>query len=266
MSFPIKPLLAALLLGVSTTLHAAEQHATVADPDGFTNLRTEKGEILDRIRVGDPFVLQEHDKSGKRWLVRLPSGLVGYIHESRVRPITKEQADRSQAAKIAKLPRMVDTVIAGISWLDPDSAERVIGKNIKTVEEDGGFPTAWCLNTTRTEQLELTLHYGAIVNDFSEYSVRPVKGKGRGTVLYGVEHFTTAKGVRLGLSEKQLSAILGKPTQIETKGGERILEYRLSQKAGASAGDLLRDWELYYGQYHFRAGQLVQFDFGFEYP
>jgi hypothetical protein len=266
MSVPMKPLITALLLCASATLHAAEQHATVADPDGFTNLRTEKGKVLDRVRVGDPFVLLEHDKARQRWHVRLPSGLGGYIHESRIRPITKEQAKASQAAKIAKLPRMVDTAIAGISWLDPDSAERVIGKNIKTVEEDGGFPTAWCLNATRTEQLELTLHYGALVNDFSEYSVRPVKGQGRGTVLAGVEHFTTAKGVRLGLSEKQVTAIFGKPTQVETKGGERILQYRVSRKAGETAGNLMRDWELYYGHYHFRAGKLVQFDFGFEYP
>ena len=89
------------------------------------------------------------------------------------------------------------------------------------------------------------MHYGAIVNDFSEYSVRPVKGKGRGTILSGIERFTTAKGVRLGLSEKEITAILGKPTQVATKGGERILEYRLSKTAGESAGDLLRDWELY---------------------
>ncbi len=72
--------------------------------------------------------------------------------------------------------------------------------------------------------------------------------------------------MRLGLGEEQFSAIFGKPTRTETKGGERILEYRAGKKAGEAAGDLLRDWELYYGRYHFRAGQLVQFDFGFDYP
>lgn len=266
MIFPKKPLLAALLLCISVTIHAAERHATVADPDGFTNLRTEKGEILDRIRAGDPFVLLEHDRARQRWHVLLPSGLGGYIHESRIRPISREEAERRQAAKIARLPRVVDTAIVGISWLDADSAERVIGKNLKTVEEDGGFPTAWCLNAARTEQLELTLHYGALVNDFSEYSVRPVKGKGRGVVLPRIEQFTTAKGVRLGLSEAQIAAIFGKPASTESKADERILEYRVNKKTGEAAGDLLRDWELYYGRYHFRAGQLVQFDFGFEYP
>ncbi|HEV7868082.1 MAG TPA: hypothetical protein VGO90_10400 [Chthoniobacteraceae bacterium] len=257
-------LLAAVCLASSAG--AREQHATVNDPDGFTNLRGEDGQILAKIRVGDPFVLLKHTPQRKSWHVRLPSGLGGYVHESRIRLISKAEAERRQAARLARLPRKVDISVGGFSLLDPDSAERVLGKRLKTVEEDNDFPKAYCLNAARTEQLVLTQHYGALLHEFAEYQVTPVHVEGRGPVAAGVGSWITGRGVRLGMSERELIERLGSPTKTSGRGKDRNLEYRVAPNEGRAVDEILSDWELYYGNYQFREGRLVRFRFGFDYP
>ncbi|MGV3530786.1 MAG: hypothetical protein ACO1QR_00345 [Chthoniobacteraceae bacterium] len=175
---------------------------------------------------------------------------------------------REVKARKEAIPRETDVSIAGIRISDPESTERVLGKNVKFKEENNGFPVVRMLNATRTEVVELTQHYGGVVNEVREIEVKPATGKVKGIVLPKVTKFTTGKGIHLGMTEEALTAILGKPVKVQTKGKSRVFEY-LPKDAGAryqATPDFEDTFELYYGHYTFRDGSLREFAFGMVYP
>lgn len=159
------------------------------------------------------------------------------------------------------LPRCVDTSVAGIAIKDPASAEAVVGREIALVEDDLLY--ALYTNNARSEQLRLIFHPGDIRHSFSEFEVKGVRSPGRGAkVLSTVSSFRTAKGIHLGMSKREVMAVLGKP-----KGNSRAatLEYRLDDIA--STPFLQRyNMPIYYGRYRFKGNRLVEYAFGFEYP
>ncbi len=63
-----------------------DMFVTVADPDGFSNLREQpslKAKIIGRIMVGSGF--STFRQPGNWWLARLPDGTTGYVARSRIR-------------------------------------------------------------------------------------------------------------------------------------------------------------------------------------
>jgi len=66
-----------------------EAMATIDDPDGFTNVRDEDGAVIATVKRGEHFLaIKPFAKA--QWEVWLPSGIVGLIHESRVRLLPRE--------------------------------------------------------------------------------------------------------------------------------------------------------------------------------
>lgn len=60
--------------------------ATVDDPDGYTNVRSQKNaksQIIARVSTGEQFTTYRQD--GSWWQIKTANGVVGYIHTSRLR-------------------------------------------------------------------------------------------------------------------------------------------------------------------------------------
>jgi len=60
--------------------------ATIDDPDGYANVRSQgsvSGAIIDRIAEGEEF--HTHVQKGSWWQLKTPRGKVGYMHVSRIR-------------------------------------------------------------------------------------------------------------------------------------------------------------------------------------
>lgn len=92
--------------------------ATVADPDGYSNLRdapSVSGRIVGRVQVGQAFAT--YDQSGKWWQVRLPDGTIGFIARSRIR--LSGESDAAAASGDARAPDPSDMIF-------PDSSERLL--------------------------------------------------------------------------------------------------------------------------------------------
>ncbi|MBD3271236.1 MAG: hypothetical protein GF384_01700 [Elusimicrobia bacterium] len=161
------------------------------------------------------------------------------------------------------VPIAVDLSINKIILRDAQSAEKVLGEEI---ELDGMVvPKAHYYNKKKTEILTIVFHNGDQRNEFSEFIVRSSTEMIRGPIhrLPAVSYFKTGKGVRLGITKKELSKRLGR-FYVEKENSEdktTVLTYDISEKPTERY-----DWSLYYGRYVFKDGRLIEFAFGFQYP
>ena len=67
-----------------------ESMATINDPDGFTNVRDEEGKLIATIKEGERFLAVKPDAKATLREVYLSSGIVGYVHGSRIRLLPEE--------------------------------------------------------------------------------------------------------------------------------------------------------------------------------
>lgn len=165
------------------------------------------------------------------------------------------------------IPRQADISVSGIFLNDPESTHKILGNPSEPVESDDDFPILQVCNSNTTEILTLVFHYGDVRDSFSEFRVCNISKTPTNCImpLKGVDHFVTGKGIRLGISKKELIKILG-PGFTETKEGDQItIHYKIDDFETSS---FLKEYNLpvYYGSYHLREDKLVKFEFGFEYP
>jgi hypothetical protein len=62
-----------------------ESMAEIDDPDGFTNVRDEDGAVITTVKAGEKFLAVKPSGKSTHWEAWLASGVVGLIHESRIR-------------------------------------------------------------------------------------------------------------------------------------------------------------------------------------
>lgn len=172
----------------------------------------------------------------------------------------------AQSRRHIQLPRCADISIAGIYFEDHESAERVLGPNIALIDSLD-LPQARYYNRHKSEALTLILHPGAARNEFSEFRVTYAHSLSESATFQETKlsHFTTGKGVKLGLEERTLRQILGNTASRAVEGNIVVLRYRLDN---FDSSQFLRHYNMpiYSGEYRFRNGKLFEFSFGFEYP
>ncbi|TGD94030.1 hypothetical protein [Methylobacterium nonmethylotrophicum] len=132
-------------------------------------------------------------------------------------------------------------------------------------DEPGAEPT-FVRFATRDGREELRLvHYpGAVVDDYDALEVRrPAGGTSPGKRLPFAQ-FATERRIRLGMTERDLIALLGACFTRERKGDAALLTYRIADKAHPA---LKRSgMPAYEATYEFRNGLLARFALGFEMP
>jgi hypothetical protein len=168
---------------------------------------------------------------------------------------------KTQAEPPKSIPKRADISVSGIFLNDPASTEKILGKEIPMTNEHVAY-----LNSDRTQLLTLFFHPGDEVHSFSEIKVTQA-GKSESAIkVLSLPAFITGKGVRLGITQKQLTAIFGKGVE-ERVGSQSIIRYKI-EDTSLSSSPFLQHYRMpsYYGEYHYEGGKLVEFRFGFEYP
>ena len=176
-------------------------------------------------------------------------------------------ASLARDAQFGPVPRAADPGVSGINLEDPGSTLSVLGPHPPRTPVEGsaeihGLPgrELTYLNASRTEQLVLYVAPGAINLSVSEARVGPAVGEH--PVFPGEPPtFVTARGIKLGMSQAEVIAILGPP--LSTSPEE--LRYRIEREA---AREWLAEVNLpyYEASYQFKAGHLASFGFGFPVP
>jgi hypothetical protein len=165
----------------------------------------------------------------------------------------------------------IETDVNAIRLGDEDSVQRVLGDTQKLPiganqkkPEESDTPELVLFNKDRTEQAALTQYPGAVHGSFSVIEVGKANPALIGKTLE-VDHLSTERGIRLGVSESFVSGLLGSCyTRRVTRSGETTFAY---ETADMNHPFLKRvGMPNYFGRYRFREGKLVSFELGSDYP
>jgi len=157
-----------------------------------------------------------------------------------------------------------DTSLSGIQLRDAGSAKAVIGDNNKIDDNDQYH----FYGEKEEETLILTQHPGDGRNAISIFEVVYSDKASYGYKQLHIRHFTTEKGITLGISKQQVIDKLGASYIPKDSSANHIeLYYRLEQPQDSRTQLLRRhNMPIYYASYHFRNDKLKKMKFGFEYP
>lgn len=164
------------------------------------------------------------------------------------------------------IPSNADISVNGIFLDDLESQAKVLGSNIP-LDRDAALPSARFASRDGREVMTVFTHpggIGAIAELRIEYARHSQQSVRR---LNDIESFLTGKRIRLGLSEADVTAILGNQLRRHSKGDYMTIEYRIEDLTLRKSEFLASyNMPIYYGIYTFRNDRLIAFQFGFEYP
>lgn len=159
-----------------------------------------------------------------------------------------------------------DTSISGLTLTDRDSAIRIVGEDPELIDSDHDLPHVRFVSTNGAEELVLFTPYGANPDEYAEAEVRVAGTEALTLNDLPIETFTTGRGVRLGMTVKEVEALFGRCTKARQKSGnELFIEYEIAN-ADRDPEIGRFGFPLYYAEYEFLRGKLVRFRFGFAYP
>lgn len=186
--------------------------------------------------------------------------------------------------KNIEVPPFVDISLNEIVLHDTISSRIVLGTENITPKQYGPVFVFQFLNRNKTQLLTCTIHPGDYLYSLSEFKVEMnIKDrniniddfKTKITVLEEILNFKTGKGIELGIDSTEILKLLGKPEQMSNKDDIGILFYEIKNPLlfpGENIKDDYREFfhfyrtHMYYGEYKFRNGKLIEFAFGFPYP
>lgn len=159
-----------------------------------------------------------------------------------------------------------DTSVHGIALGDDDSTRRALGENYKAVPNDPNTDFPWYAFASRDgrQTLRLRSHAGGVVDSYLEFEVR--RGRDPKAVPLAADSFVTGKGVRLGMTRKQVVALFGPCFTARRKGKTETLRYEIEEDVAGQTPPVLKAANMpqYYAEYEFEDGRLIRFRFGHE--
>jgi len=157
-----------------------------------------------------------------------------------------------------------DTSLNGIILRNSKSADNVIGAD-NNVDEKEQYHFYSLMDA---ETLTLTQHPGDGKNQISVFSVSYSDKADHGYKQLKVENFQTEKGIKLGLTKKQLVEKLGNCYAVVDSTENCIeLYYRIENPKDSRTKILeSNNMPVYYATYTFCKDKLRYYEFGFEYP
>lgn len=157
-----------------------------------------------------------------------------------------------------------DTSLSGIELRNSKSADKVIGTDNKPDEREQYHFYSLMDNETLT----LTQHPGDGKNQISIFSVTYSDKADHGYKQLNVETFQSEKGIKLGLTKKQVVEKLGNCYAVVDSTKDCIELYYRIEIPKDSKTKLLEsnNMPIYYATYTFCKDKLRYYEFGFEYP
>jgi len=149
-------------------------------------------------------------------------------------------------------PAYLDNSVSGIKLRSQKTVEEIFGQGKNYIDQDDETEVA---NKDGTQLLVMIFNPGGAINEFYSFRVSYNVRNLTPSLKIKTKRFITGKHIRLGLTERQVKSKLGIPTKIRTDNSLTIWNYEATDKDG-----------LYFGQYDFKDGKLVQFWFGEDYP
>jgi hypothetical protein len=159
-----------------------------------------------------------------------------------------------------------DTVLHGIKLGDSRSTERVLGRDRRGAPDnpDSDFPWYAFASSDGRQTMRLRRHAGDVVDSYMEVEVR--RGRDAKALPLATSSFVTGKGVRLGMTRKQVTALFGPCFTAVRKGKTERLRYEIAEDSDKPKSPVLKAANMpqYYAEYEFENGVLVRFAFGHE--
>ena len=158
-----------------------------------------------------------------------------------------------------------DTTIGEISLLNSRNIEKYFGENTMNNLSDDGLPNSSVFSSDKKQQLTCYFHPGSVKNEFSEFKINYSDNTNRNNIVTAEKEFKTESRIKLGITIGDLKSIKGEPKNISSNNAKTTLHYRMDD---FNNSNFLKKYNMpvYYADYKFRNGYLVEFRFGFEYP
>jgi hypothetical protein len=171
---------------------------------------------------------------------------------------------RAQANPDCALPR-ADRAVYGITLANPESAIRVLGRDVRTVTDNPASDNAWTIFASRDNKqlLELRHHAGDLEYSYMEFEVKYGRHD-RKPMKLPVYEFVAGSGIKLGMKRKAVVARMGNCFKSTSKDGNEIIRYEIAETGEKRQNPLLKAANMpqYYSEYEFRNGTLIRFRFG----
>lgn len=165
-----------------------------------------------------------------------------------------------------ELPRQADIMVLGIVLDHAESARNAFGIKLQPDDPDAMRPRMSLCDHDKREKLIIEFYERDTDIVINELRVERVQTRHADCTVppQHIERFTSGKGIRLGMSKREIIDILGKSYRESAHPNEQVISYRIDDKDTA----LLQrhNAPAYYGQYYFRENRLVRFEMGFEFP
>ena len=158
-----------------------------------------------------------------------------------------------------------DTSIGPISLNNSKNVSEYLGRNVmERLNDTAMMPHSSVLSKDSEQRFTFYFHPGGVKNKFSEFQVNFTEKIKRNDKIVADKEFETESGIKLGITKNELKLIKGKPDSI-TKKKRIVYHYRIDDYEHS---EFLQKYNMpiYYADYEFGKGKLIEFRFGFEYP
>jgi hypothetical protein len=181
-----------------------------------------------------------------------------------------DKAERLKYEAIEKLKKSncffsePDTSLCGITLRNSESATKIIGsENIIDKLDHYRF-----YSKLERETLTLTQHPGDVKNQISIFKVEYSNKLSYDFKQLDIDTFKTEKGIKLGLTKKQIIEKLGNCYAPIDSTKNYIELYYIIEQPKDSKSKILESNNMpqYFASYKLRNDRLEEFEFGFEYP
>jgi len=176
----------------------------------------------------------------------------------------KVSVHKQSIEKQIEQPTFIDQSINNIILDNPKSSVSVIGKNLLNKRKLG--ETLTIANKSNSESLDLYFIPGNIKYSFSNFHLRfSNKNEHNTHIVKSINNFISGKGIKLGMSFKDVKMILGDGMEILSNGNQRIIQVRIE---GMEKSTFLKSLNeaTYFGTYIFNDNKLTEAYWGFEEP
>ncbi len=170
----------------------------------------------------------------------------------------------------ATYPKTADFGVSGVTLNFRKSSEDILKDQLQLKPLDSRYSLVSCYNNDKTQILSLYHRLDRSKNSIQRFRVStdaPLEKKilevDSTCTLSEIWEFESSRGVKLGMSVSEVTAIFGSNFQVDTRGAVTILQYSID--SNLQSAFLQHYNELSYSsRYYFKAGRLIEFTFGFD--
>ncbi len=186
---------------------------------------------------------------------------LGPEHQNALRGKYEKQKILSHTTCVFSDP---DTSVAGIKIRNVESTLKILGKQIKLE----GDSTHVFYSSDKKQKLGLTVHPGDYYSQVSIFNISYSYNLNQNFRQINSKEFKTEKGIKLGISKREIIERLGTCYAIKDSSKNTIELYYRLELSNDSKTNLLKNNNapIYYAVYILTNDKLKNIEFGFEYP